>query len=105
MDIDAYLAWLYAHPPVAGMDCAEIAEDFARKYPGGRITTFRIGARRDIQTEEFGSRHAWSYHTVYVYGGCVYDGRFAGVALPYDNYMRHLQALNPGENIGVTDGG
>lgn len=25
--------------------------------------------------------------------------------IPYDNYLRHLKALNPGEDIEVTDGG
>lgn len=85
MDINGYLAWLHAHPPVAGVDCSDIADDFSHRYPGRRITTFRIGARRCKQRSSVSPRK-WEYHAVYVYGGLVYDARFAGVA----NTLRQL---------------
>lgn len=103
--IDEYLAWMYDNPPAPGVDCAEITEDLERRYPGGQAVTFRIGTQRQMRTVEFGRTREFDYHTVYVYGGRVYDPRFSGTAVPYDEYVRHLSEINGGAEIEVGDGG
>ena len=103
--IDEYLAWLYDNPPPPGVDGAEITEDLERRYPGGRGVTFRIGVSRSMRTVECGSTRESEYHTVYVCGGRVYDPRYSGTAVPFDEYIRHLSEINGGAKIEVNGGG
>lgn len=96
MKIEEFLRFKFFNP-THNEDCSEIAEDFYRMNPSGRIVT--VTSPRDPRFNTFkmierGNLKDFHYHCFYFLKGFVFDPSMSPTPVPYSEYRIRLQSLN-----------